>query len=125
MGVEILPDERAAIAAKISEAADAGVRLIVTVGGTGLAPRDVTPEASADVCERRVEGFGERMRAVGALSTPMAALSRGGAWTRGAALVVNLPGSTAGATQSLAAVVELIPHALELLAGKRVERHPG
>jgi molybdopterin adenylyltransferase len=118
--VVIVPDEIDAIAGAIVAATDEGIRLVVTTGGTGIAPRDVTPEATLRVCERVIPGFGELMRA----TSRMSALSRAQAATRGTALVVNLPGSVSGATENLAAVMHLIPHALELLAGGNVERHP-
>ncbi len=110
----IVADEVEAIATAIEDATGDGVRLVVTTGGTGIAARDVTPEATLRVCERIVPGFGERMRA----TSPMAALSRAQAATRGAALIVNLPGSVNGATENLRAVLNLIPHALDLLGGK-------
>ena len=111
-----LPDEMGEIAHALRHyAADAD--LIVTTGGTGLALRDVTPEATRLVCERLVEGLSERMRAAGLAETPMAALSRGVCGCLGSTLVVNLPGSPAGAETSLRAVIGLLPHALELLAG--------
>lgn len=122
--VHVIGDERRSIAMLLREEIALGSRLIVTTGGTGVAPRDVTPEACADVCDRRVEGFGELMRAAGRESTPLASLSRGGAWTAGTALVVNLPGSPRGAVESLDAVLHLIPHALELLTGAPVQIHP-
>ena len=112
--ISVVPDERHAISSAIVGAIDDGARLVVTTGGTGIAVRDVTPEATMEVCERVVPGFGERMRA----SSPIAALSRAQAATRGTALVVNLPGSVNGATENLRAIIDLIPHALELLAGK-------
>jgi len=118
--VVIVADEVDAIAAAIENATADGARLVVTTGGTGIAPRDVTPDATRRVCERELPGFGERMRA----TSPVGALSRGIAATRGAALIVNLPGSVKGATESLAAILPLVPHALELLAGGRVEEHP-
>jgi molybdopterin adenylyltransferase len=94
------------------------VRLIVTTGGTGIAPRDVTPEATAAVCDKQLDGVAERMRSEGAKKTPLAALSRGVCGVRGRALILNLPGSPQGAVESLEAVAELIPHALDLLGGK-------
>ena len=94
------------------------VRLIVTTGGTGIAPRDVTPEATEAICDRLIDGVGERMRLEGAKKTPFAALSRGVCGVREKTLILNLPGSPSGAVESLEAVVELIPHALNLLEGK-------
>lgn len=117
----IVPDVVAAIAQEIERATDAGIRLVVTTGGTGLSPRDVTPEATMTVCDRIVPGFGELMRLRSLERTSMASLSRAQAATRGSALVVNLPGSPKGAVENLGAVLHLIPHALELLAGGKVE----
>ena len=117
--IAIVPDDIDAIGAAIVEAANE-VRLVVTTGGTGIAARDVTPEATMRVCERLVPGFGEVMRA----TAPMAALSRAQAMTRGTALVVNLPGSVKGAVENLNAVLHLIPHALDLLAGKTSHERP-
>jgi molybdopterin adenylyltransferase len=94
------------------------VRLVVTTGGTGIAPRDITPEATAAVCERLLDGVAERMRSEGMRKTPLAALSRGVCGARGNCLILNLPGSPAGAVESLEAVLGLIPHALDLLSGK-------
>jgi molybdopterin adenylyltransferase len=94
------------------------VRFIVTTGGTGIAPRDVTPEATLAICDRILDGVAERMRSEGAKKTPFAALSRGVCGVRGKALILNLPGSPAGAVDSLQSVAELIPHALALLSGK-------
>ena len=94
------------------------VRLVVTTGGTGIAARDVTPEATAAVCDRLLDGVAERMRWEGMKKTQFAALSRGLCGVRGRALILNLPGSPAGAVESLEAVAGLIPHALELLGGK-------
>jgi molybdopterin adenylyltransferase len=94
------------------------VRLIVTTGGTGIAARDVTPEATIAVCDRLVPGIAERMRSEGMKKTQFAALSRAVCGVRGKALILNLPGSPAGALESLEAVKDLIPHALELLSGK-------
>jgi molybdenum cofactor synthesis domain-containing protein len=94
------------------------VQLVVTTGGTGIAERDVTPEATRSVADRIVDGIGERMRSEGSKKTPLAALSRGVCAVRGKSLILNLPGSPSAATESLAAVIEVLPHALELLAGK-------
>src|ERR1017187_5293990 len=94
------------------------VRFIVTTGGTGIAPRDVTPEATEAICERLIDGVGERMRLEGLKRTPFAALSRGVCGVREKTLILNLPGSPSGAVESLQAVLELVPHALNLLDGK-------
>jgi molybdopterin adenylyltransferase len=93
------------------------VRLVVTTGGTGIAARDFTPEATRAVCDRILEGVAERMRSEGAKKTRLAALSRGVCGVRGQALIVNLPGSPSGAVESLESVIGLFPHALELLHG--------
>ena len=116
---EVIPDERAVISARLSALADSGrVAAIFTTGGTGLAERDVTPEAARAVLDREIPGFGELMRARGRESTPLAALSRSLAGTRGRVLIVTLPGSPKGALESLNAIVELVPHVLELLGGR-------
>ena len=94
------------------------VRFIVTTGGTGIAPRDVTPEATMAVCDRLLDGVAERMRSEGMKKTQFAALSRGVCGVRGTCLILNLPGSPKGAVESLESVAALIPHALDLLSGK-------
>jgi cyclic pyranopterin phosphate synthase len=113
----VLPDDEDRIAATLAALADAGARLVVTSGGTGLTPGDRTPAATRRVIDREIPGLGELMRAAGLASTPMAALSRGVVGARGTTLIVNLPGSPRGAVQSLTAVLPVLRHALEQLAG--------
>ena len=117
----VLPDEKDQISARIIECSEI-TRLVVTVGGTGIAPRDVTPEATLAVCERLIDGISERMRMEGAKKTPFAALSRGKCGIRGQCIVLNLPGSPAAAGESLSVVLEILPHALELLAGNTAHK---
>ena len=112
----LVPDDRSLIAKTVVNLC--GCDVVLTTGGTGLAPRDVTPEAIKMIAEREVPGFGELMRAEGLKSTKFAPLSRGGAVTRGSALIVMLPGSTRGAVESLNAVANLIPHVVDLLHGR-------
>ena len=119
--IVVVPDDIDDIALAIADAIDADVQLVVTTGGTGISPRDVTPEATMRVCDRLVPGFGELMRAKSLEKTKMAPLSRMQAATRGSALILNLPGSTTGACENLEAVLHLIPHALELLSGRPVD----
>lgn len=115
----VLPDEAEQIAALLTRWADQdGVALAVTAGGTGLTPRDRTPEATAGVLDYRVDGLAETMRAAGLASTPMAMLSRSLAGVRGRTLIINLPGSERGATESLAAVLPVLRHAVEQLRGE-------
>jgi molybdopterin adenylyltransferase len=117
--IHLVPDESPQIADLVRRLADSGdVSLILTTGGTGVALRDVTPEAMRGVIEREIPGLAELMRSEGLKYTPMAALSRGLAGVRGRTLIVNLPGSPRGAVQSLGAIAKLVPHVLELLAGK-------
>ena len=123
----IVPDEVEVIVDGLRTLAEEAA-LIVTTGGTGLAARDVTPEATARVCTRLVPGLSEKMRRDGESQTPLAALSRGLCGTfmarRGEALVVNLPGNPAGAVASLESIVGLLPHALDLLAGEATHAKP-
>jgi molybdenum cofactor synthesis domain-containing protein len=120
---EIVPDERAVVAATLAAWCDAGdLDLIVTTGGTGLAARDVTPEATLDIGERLVPGIAEAMRAAGLRATPMAMLSRGVAVVRGSTLIINLPGSEKGARESLQAVLPVLRHGVDLLRGETEHR---
>jgi len=115
----IVPDEIQAISDQLKAVADGDqVCAIFTTGGTGVALRDVTPEATRAVIDREIPGLAELMRAHGRASTPFAVLSRAVAGTRGRVLIVNLPGSPGGAVESLDAIVELVPHVLDLLSGQ-------
>ncbi|MCA1831806.1 MAG: molybdenum cofactor biosynthesis protein B [Actinomycetota bacterium] len=114
----VVPDDVEAIVHALSAWADAGtIDLIITTGGTGLGPRDVTPEATKKVIEREAPGIAEAMRAAGLEKTPFAALSRQVAGTRGATLIVNVPGSLKAIREGLEAVLEVLPHAVEMMHG--------
>jgi len=117
--MEVIPDVVSEISERLATLSDGEqISAIFTTGGTGVAPRDVTPEATRAILDREIPGFGELMRLKGRDATPLAVLSRSLAGTRGKVLIVNLPGSPKGAVESLYAIVELVPHVLELLKGR-------
>jgi molybdopterin adenylyltransferase len=119
---KIVPDEQPVIEAELRRMADeAGCALVVTTGGTGPAPRDVTPEATAAVCQKLLPGFGELMRAESLKYVPTAILSRQTAGLRGRTLIVNLPGRPKAIRENLAAVFPAIPYCLDLAGGPRLE----
>jgi len=111
-------DRQAVIDCLMRHTAEPGICAVFTTGGTGLGPRDWTPEATRLVIEREIPGFGEWMRLRGRASTARSLLSRGLAGVRGSTLVINLPGSPAGAVESLDAIAELLPHAIDLIEGR-------
>lgn len=113
---EIVPDEQGVISEALVRLCGQA-QFVVTTGGTGIAPRDVTPEATRAVCDRLVEGISERIRSEGAKKTKFAALSRAVCGVRDRSVILNLPGKPAGAVESLEAVVDLIPHMVQLLGG--------
>jgi molybdenum cofactor synthesis domain-containing protein len=120
VAAETLPDERATIASRLMTLTDSGTAdLVLTAGGTGIGPRDSTPEATLAACEKPLPGVGELMRARGRESNVRASLSRAVAAVRAKCLVVNLPGSPKGAVESLDAVAELLPHAVAVLHGAK------
>ena len=116
-GPEVVPDTEERISEAIVAAVVDRADLVITTGGTGLGPRDVTPQATSMTIDYEVPGLGELMRRAGESSTPMAALSRGVAGVRGHALILNVPGSVGGATESLEAVIPVLGHAIQLLHG--------
>jgi molybdenum cofactor biosynthesis protein B len=116
----VVPDERDQIVEALRRLCNEGIDLVVTTGGTGVAPRDVTPEATADVVTRRVEGLSEAMRAASLKSTPFAMLSRAICGVAGSTLIINLPGSTNGVRECLAVVLPVLPHALRVITNTSV-----
>lgn len=121
----VVADDVETIASRLREwSDDERLDVILTTGGTGLAPRDVTPEATLSVAQREVPGLAEVMREAGRQSTPLAALSRSVVVVRGRTLIVNLPGSERGARENLRAILDLLPHAVDLLQGEAGEEHP-
>jgi molybdopterin adenylyltransferase len=118
VSTEALADDRERLETRLIVLADSGsVDLILTAGGTGIGPRDITPEATASVCKKILPGFGELMRQKGREKNPRSVLSRAVAGVRNLALIVNLPGSPRGAVESLDTVADLLPHALEVMRG--------
>ena len=116
----VLPDDPPSIRDHLASLADEGAaELILTTGGTGIGPRDSTPEATVEVCRKLLPGISELMRAEGRKKNPRAVLSRAVAGIRGSAMIINLPGSPKGAVESLDAVADLVPHALQVLGGAR------
>lgn len=123
--LRLVPDEQALIEAALIDLADTmGCPLILTTGGTGPAPRDVTPEATAAVCGRMMPGFGEAMRTASLAEVPTAILSRQTAGVRGSSLIINLPGKPAAIRTCLAAVFAAIPYCIDLIGGSRLETDP-
>lgn len=123
--LRVIKDERATIAQTLVELADReSCALILTTGGTGPAPRDVTPEATLDVCERGLPGFGELMRTASLAEVPTAILSRQLAGTRGRTLIINLPGKPSAIKTCLDAVFAAVPYCIDLIGGARLETNP-
>lgn len=122
--IHVVPDERELIAAKIVELCDAGCNLILTTGGTGPAPRDVTPEATMDVADKELPGFGEKMRSISLKYVPTAILSRQVGAIRGTTLIVNLPGQPKAINEILDELFASIPFCIELIGGPRVDTNP-
>ena len=119
---DIVPDEKEIIAKRLKEWADVlRLDLILTTGGTGLTPRDVTPEATREVIERPALGFSEAMRQEGLKKTPLSMLSRGISGVRARTLIINLPGSPRGVRESLEVILPALPHAIETLRGEAAE----
>ncbi len=113
----LLPDEEDAIVAQVNQVVREGARLVLTVGGTGLGPRDRTPEATRRVIDREAPGLAEAMRSLGAIKNRFSWLSRGVAGLKGSTLIVNLPGSKRAAEESITSILHLIKHGIEVAAG--------
>ncbi len=125
VSIVVRADDREAIEEFLRLAADSNIAdAILTTGGTGLGPRDVTPEATEAVVDRLIPGFPEHMHAAGREKTPRAILSRGAAGIRGKTIILNLPGSPHGAVESLDAVADLLPHAVDIIHGARHDSEP-
>lgn len=120
----LLPDDEDAIAAQLIQLSEEGAALIVTAGGTGLSPRDRTPEATRRVLDREAPGLAEAMRSIGATKNKYAWLSRGVVGLHGATLIVNLPGSERGATESLVSILPLLKHGIEVAGGGQIHPKP-
>ena len=115
---EVIPDEKRTIMEKLREMVNEGIELILTTGGTGLSPRDVTPEATIEVIDKEVPGIEEAIRIVGLEKTPHSMLSRGIAGVSKRSLIINLPGSAKAVRESLEVVLPAIPHALDIISGR-------
>jgi len=121
-GYAIVPDDKGLIAERLTEWADkGGVDMIITTGGTGLAPRDVTPEATLDVIDKTIPGFSEAMRAESLKKTPHAMLSREVCGTRNKTIIINLPGSPKAVRECLSVILPALPHAIEIIKGEAAE----
>lgn len=119
---ELVPDELEVIAAKLAEMADSGnIDVIITTGGTGLSPRDVTPDATLRIIDKRVPGIAEAMRAASLEKTNRAMLSRAEAGVRGKTLIINLPGSPKAVRECLEVVIPVLPHAVEVMSGRQLD----
>jgi len=119
---DLVPDDEDVIVGKLERLSEQGAALILTVGGTGLGPRDLTPEATRRVIDREAPGLAEAMRSLGAAKNPLAWLSRGVTGLQGKTLIVNLPGSKRGAEESLTAILPLLAHGIEIAGGG--QSHP-
>ena len=121
----IIPDDQATIESTLAELADVGCAVIITTGGTGPAPRDVTPDATEVVCDRMLPGFGEQMRAISLRHVPTAVLSRQTAGTRGRCLILNLPGSPRSIREIIDEIWPAVPYCVDLIGGPYIETNEG